>query len=106
MPNSAIADGRSDRGAMRSCAVTGAHRKTRSVAPAGHPLAAEPDVLVERALGKARRVGQRRRRARENDEAWQVLTDLPDTVPITATELAALEQHLGAAITAILSGKI
>lgn len=54
-----------------------------------------------RSWGAARRAGQQRRRKKEAT-THEVIREFPDTMPIGASELAALEAHLGAEIDAIL----
>lgn len=59
---------------------------------------------TERTWGRARRVGQQRRR-RAVDNEWSVIIEFPQMVPVLPAELVALEAHLGAAIDAILAGR-
>ena len=89
----------------------GRNRNSRAVAGARHarrPPRTIADTDRSRdhppsGWGRARRAGQKRRRQAEACE-WLVETDLPDAVPVIASELLALEAHLGSAIEAILSG--
>ena len=75
-----------------------ARRSSRAIADTDRPHGRSPG-----GWGHARRAGQKRRRQAEAGE-WQIETDLPYAVPLIASELLALEAHLGSAIEAILSG--
>jgi hypothetical protein len=92
------------RGPSRSRAVAGARKNAKAERSALACEVSFETVDDQRSWAAARRAGQQRRRRRE-ETALEVLTELPEVVPVVAAELAALEAYLCAEIDAILAMK-